>query len=189
MLNAFGIALNQIGGTSQNLYERIHCFKLGQGLSAQRGIFSTRLASKGFTGVEDPLTGELGYFALFSPDYHPEILTKYLGQKYYMEVTFKPYPSCRATHGAIDCSLEILHKYGVKAENIGEVTVIVHSQSYPSIIREPFTIGIVPHVDAIFSLQYTVANALLRQTVKLEHFTDETIRDPRIAEMVKKVKW
>jgi aconitate decarboxylase len=188
LLNAFGIALNQIGGTSQNLNERVHCFKLGQGLAAQRGIFSVRLASKGFTGIEDPLTGELGYFALFSPDYHPEVLTRYLGQKYYLEVTFKPYPSCRATHGAIDCSLEILRKYGVKAEDIDQVTVIVQNKSYPPIIRQPFAITTVPHVDAIFSLQYTVACALLRHGVKLEHFTDESIGDPRIAEMIKKVK-
>ena len=76
MVNAFGIALNQIGGTIQNLLERTHCFKLGQGLSAQRGIFSVRLASKGFTGVKDPLFGELGYFILFSPDYDPELLTR-----------------------------------------------------------------------------------------------------------------
>ena len=188
LINAFGIALNQIGGTSQNLNERVHCFKLGQGLAAQRGIFSVRLASKGFTGVKDPLTGELGYFALFSPDYRPEVLTGNLGQKYYMEVTFKPYPSCRATHGAIDCSLEILYQYGVKAEDIDEVTVTVQNISYPPIIRQPFTISTVPHVDAIFSLQYTVACALLRREVKPVHFTDESIREPRIGEMVKKVK-
>lgn len=188
MLNAFGIALNQAGGTTQNLHERVHCFKLGQGLSAQRGIFSVRLASKGFTGVKDPLTGELAYFALFSPDYRPEVLTRNLGQKYYMEVGFKPYPSCRGTHAAIDCSLEIRRKYGVKAEDIDEATVIVPVKSYPPIIREPFTPGEVPHVSAIFSLPYTVACALLWGGVRVEHFTDEAIRDPQITEMAKKVK-
>jgi 2-methylcitrate dehydratase PrpD len=188
LLNAFGIALNQIGGTSQNLNERVHCFKLGQGLAAQRGIFSVRLAAKGFTGVKDPLTGDLGYFALFSPDYRPEILTRQLGQKYYLEVTFKPYPSCRATHGAIDGTLEILHKDRIKVEDIDEVTVIVQNTSYPPVIRQPFIISKVPHVDAIFSLQYTVACALLRGGVKPEHFTEESIREPRIAEIIKKVK-
>jgi 2-methylcitrate dehydratase PrpD len=188
MVHAFGIALNQMGGTTQNLIERVHGFKLGQGLSAQRGIFSVKLAGKGFTGVKDPLTGNLGYFELFSPDYQPEVLTRNLGRKFYSEVTFKPYPSCRGTHGAIDCSLEIVKKHDIEAEEIDEVIIMIPEQSYPPIIREPFTMGIVPHVDAIFSLPYTVACALLRGSVSVEHFTDEAMNDPRIAEMTKKVK-
>lgn len=188
MVHAFGIALNQMGGTTQNLIERVHSFKLGQGLSAQRGIFSVRLASKGFTGVKDPLTGRLGYFDLFSPDYQPEILTRNLGQKFYSEITFKPYPCCRGTHGAIDCSLEITDKHDIEPKDVEAVTVIIPEESYPPIIREPFTMGVVPHVDAIFSLPYTVACALLRRGVRVEHFTDEAMSDPMIAEMTNKVK-
>ncbi len=188
MVHAFGIALNQMGGTTQNLIERVHSFKLGQGLSAQRGIFSVKLAQKGFTGVKDPLIGNLGYFDLFSPDYQPEVLTRNLGQKFYLEVTFKPYPSCRGTHGAIDCSLEIINTHDIAAKDIDEVTIIIPEESYPPIIREPFAMGTVPHVDAIFSLPYTVACALLRRGVRVEHFTDEAISDPAIAELTKKVK-
>ena len=188
MVHAFGIGLNQMGGTTQNLIERVHGFKLGQGLSAQRGIFSVRLAGKGFTGVKDPLIGDLGYFELFSPDYQPEVLTRNLGRKFYSEITFKPYPCCRGTHGAIDCSLEITGRHDIEAEDIDEVTVIIPEQSYPPVIREPFTKGVVPHVNAIFSLPYTVACALLRRGVSVEHFTDEALNDPKIAEMTKKVK-
>ena len=188
MIHAFGIALNQMCRTTQNLIERVHSFKLGQGLSAQRGIFSVRLADKGFTSVKDPLIGNLGYFDLFSPDYQPEVLTRNLGRKFYSEITFKPYPSCRGTHGAIDCSLEIIEKHGIEAGDIDEVTVIIPEQSYPPVIREPFTKGVVPHVNAIFSLPYTVACALLRRGVSVEHFTDEALNDPKIAEMTKKVK-
>jgi 2-methylcitrate dehydratase PrpD len=187
-LNAFGIALNQMGGTAQSLFDRMHCFKLAQGLSAQRGIFSVRLASKGFTGVKEPLFGEGGYFALYSPDYNPEVITRYLGKKYYTEVTFKPYPQCRGTHAATECALEIVRRNHIDASNIGEVSVIVSNRSVPPVLREPFTIGAVPHVNAIFSLQYTVANALMRGYPKPEHFTEESIRDPKIAEMIKKVK-
>lgn len=188
MVHAFGIALNQMGGTTQGLIERVHSFKLGQGLSAQRGIFSVRLASKGFTAVKDPLIGNLGYFELFSPDYQPEVLTRNLGRKFYSEITFKPYPSCRGTHGAIDCSLEIIREHVIEAKDIDEVTVIIPEKSYPPIIRERFTRGVVPHVNAIFSLPYTVACALLRRGVSVEHFTDEAMDDPKIVEMTKKVK-
>ncbi len=186
-LNAFGIALNHMGGTRQGMFDRSSCFKLNQGLAAQRGIFSVRLASKGFVGLKDPLLGENGYFALFSPDYNPEILTKDLGKKYWISISIKPWPQCRGTHGATECALEIVRKNHIEASNIDEVTVIVNTNAGPDLHR-PFTIGEVPHVNAIFSLQYTVANALLRGYPKPEHFTEESIRDQNIAEMIKKVK-
>jgi 2-methylcitrate dehydratase PrpD len=46
----------------------------------------------------------------------------------------------------------------------------------------------VPQIDAAFSIQYNVANALLRRGAKLEHFTDEYIRDEKIADMVDKIR-
>ncbi len=186
--NAFGIALNQMAGTDRGLVERNHCFKLGQGLAAQRGIFSVRLASKGFTSVDDFLMGEGGYFALYCQGSHPEVLTGYLGEKYYTEVTFKPYPCCRGTHAAVECALEIVGKYEVEAGDIDEAAVTVSTRSFPPVLREPFTFGVVPHVSAIFSLQYIVASILLRKGISLEHFTEEAIREPRITEMVKRIK-
>jgi len=187
-LHAFGIALNQVGGTVQSLMDRMHAFKLGQGLSAQRGIFSVRLASQGFTALHDPLVGKGGYFDLYSPDYNPAVLTRHLGQKYYTEVTFKPYPSCRGTHAAVEGALAIAAKNHIPAGDIDEVAVIVSTRSFPPILREPFTLGEVPHVNAIFSLQYTVASALLRGGARPEHFTEAAIRDPRVVELIRKVK-
>ena len=52
MLNALGIALNQVAGTFQNIFDGVHSFKLPQGLAARGGIFSAELARKGFTGCE-----------------------------------------------------------------------------------------------------------------------------------------
>ncbi|MFC1942548.1 MmgE/PrpD family protein [Chloroflexota bacterium] len=187
-LYAFGIALNQMGGTIQGLADKTSCWKLNQGLSAQRGIFSVRLADKGFIGLKDPFFATNGYFALYNPEYNPKVLTQYLGEKYYTEVTFKPYPQCRGTHGATECALEVARKNNIEAGNIAEVMVIVHTNSVPAVLRDPFTISLVPHVDAIFSLEYTVANALLRGYPRPEHFTEESIRDPQITDMIKKIK-
>lgn len=187
-LNAFGIALDQVAGSIQDLVDRVHCFKLGQGLAAQRGVFSVRLASKGFTGVKDPFLGENGYFDLYSPDPDAGVLTRNLGEKFWTSVTFKPYPCCRGAHGAIECSLEVAGKNNINPDDIDEVEVIVNTNSTPVSLRNPFEIGEVPHVNAIFSLQYTVANALVRGYPKPEHFTEEAIRDPRVGEMVNKIK-
>jgi len=188
MLNAFGIVVNQLAGTLQNIFDGAHAFKLPQGLAARAGIFSAALARKGFTGAKDPLLGKHGYFALYCRSYQPEILTKDLGGKFYGDVTIKPYPTCRVTHGAIDCALDLIHTYEIKPEDIEEVMVDISPAGRDFATGQPFRTGEVNQTSAAFSFQYTVANALLRKSVGLEHFTEESIRDPRIIELVGKIR-
>jgi 2-methylcitrate dehydratase PrpD len=188
MLNALGIVLNQMAGSFQNLYDGTHCFKLPQGLAARAGIFSAELASKGFTGVEDPLLSKHGYFALYCRVPFIEILTKDLGRKFYADSVFKPYPACRLTHAAIDCVLQLIDAHDIKPEDMSIVTINVTPVVYNSFLCQPFKIGNVPQVSAAFNLRYTVADALLRKSVRLEHFTEEFIRDPKAVDLAQKVK-
>ena len=187
ILNAFGIVVNQLAGTMQNVEDGVHSFKLPQGLSARAGIFSAELASKGFTGMKDPLLSREGYFALYSPTYDSEILTKELGRKFYADGTFKPYPSCRAVHPAIDCTLNLVRDYDIKTENIEEVILHTTPAHCDSVMGQPFKIGDFPQGNASFNLRYNVANVLLRKSVKLEHFTEQFIRDPKVIDLTKKV--
>jgi 2-methylcitrate dehydratase PrpD len=55
MLNAFGIALDQLAGTVQSVMDGTHAFVLPQALATRAGIFSAELAGRGFTGVKDAL--------------------------------------------------------------------------------------------------------------------------------------
>lgn len=188
MQNALGIVLNQMAGSFQSIYDGALCFKLPMGLASRAGIFSAELASGGFTGIKDPLLSKHGYFALYCRTPSTEGLTRELGKKFYSDNTFKPYPACRSTHGAIDCALQLVHTHDIKPEDIDEIMVNVTAQGRDIFVGQPFQIGDVPQVNASFSLQYTVANVLLRKSLRLEHFTEEFIRDPRIADLVQKVQ-
>jgi 2-methylcitrate dehydratase PrpD len=188
MLNAFGIVLNQLGGTFQNIYDGAHSFKLPQGLSAQAGMFAVALAKKGFTGVLDPLLSRYGYFGLYCKSPQLEVLTKNLGTQFYGDNSRKPYPGCRTNHAAIQCTLDILNNKDLKAEDIDEVVVGVTANTLNFAVGQPFTIRRVPEVDAAFSLQYTIASTLLRRGIRLENFTESFIRDPMIMEIVSKIR-
>jgi hypothetical protein len=87
MLNAFGIVLNQMAGSFQNIYDGVHCFKLLMGLAACAGIVSAEMASKGFTGIKDPLLSKYGYFGLYCQGYDPEFLNRDLGKKFFADST------------------------------------------------------------------------------------------------------
>ncbi|HEX2964638.1 MAG TPA: MmgE/PrpD family protein [Syntrophorhabdaceae bacterium] len=188
MLNAFGIVLNQFAGTFQNIFDAAHTFKLPQGLASQAGVFSVKLAQKGFTGVRDPLLSKYGYFALYCKSYQLDMLTKNLGKQYYMDNTCKPYPCCRSNHAAIESVLKILESHAVSAEAIDEIIVDITPRARDFAVGQPFKIREVPQIDAAFSIQYNVANALLRRGTKLEHFTEENILDNRIADLVRKIR-
>lgn len=188
MLHAFGIALNQVSGTFQNVFDNAHTFKLPQGLAARGGIFSAELAEKGFTGVKDALFSTYGYFALYCKNFDTDFLTKDLGTKFYANNTFKAYPCCRSTHAAIDCSLALIGSNPVDTDNIDEIIIDVAAIGHDFAVGQPFEIGEVPQANASFSLRYTVADALLRKAVRPEHFTEEYIRDERILDLTQKIR-
>jgi 2-methylcitrate dehydratase PrpD len=189
MRDAFGMVLNQMAGSFQNLWDGTTSFKLPQGLSARNGIFSAQLAKAGWTGPEDSLFGQFGYYRLYARGrLHPEVLTKDLGKKYYSDVTFKPYSACRTTHPAIDCALALVQKHHVNSEEIKEVTLYVPRGALDGFCGQPFRIGRFPYGNANFSYYYTVATALLRKSVKPEHFSDASIADPQIRELIGKMK-
>jgi 2-methylcitrate dehydratase PrpD len=186
--DAFGIVLNQLAGSFQNIWDGTTTFKLQQGMSARNGIFSAQLAKSGWTGPVDALLGKFGYYHLYTEGCsNLEILTKDLGKRYFSDVTFKPYPCCRTTHPAIDCALKIVQKNPINPQDIIEVILRVPHRALEGFCGQPFNIRRYPHGDANFSYYYTVANALLRKSVKPEHFSDESIGDPKIKTLISKM--
>jgi 2-methylcitrate dehydratase PrpD len=189
MKYAFGIVLNTLAGSFDVIQDTTTSFKLVNGLAARSGIFSAELARAGWTGPEDALFGTNGFYHLYNDGCaYPEILTENLGIKYYSDGTFKPHSSCRGVHAAIDCALALVGKYGIEAGDIRKVEILISTGYTGNILAQPFKIGEFPHADAIFSNQYNVAIALLKKSVRPEHFTEETIKDPLVNDFIKKVK-
>jgi len=53
---------------------------------------------------------------------------------------------------------------------------------YPLVLRKVYLMRV------LFNLAYALSNVLLRKTARLEHYTDEFVRDPRIIELTRKVR-
>jgi 2-methylcitrate dehydratase PrpD len=188
--NAFGLIVDHLGGIQRMISETVTGFKLSQGTSARDAIFCVQLAREGWTGIEDALLSEGGgYYALFTGGIRdPNILIKNLGKNYYSDGTFKPYPCCRMNHAGIDCAMAIINKHDIVADDIEEVILYASPGALLDIIGQPFRIKNFAHASAGFSLQYSVANVLLRKGSRPEHYTEEAIRDPALAGFVKKMK-
>jgi 2-methylcitrate dehydratase PrpD len=187
IIQAFGIVLNQLAGSFQPIQDGAHSFKLAQGLAARDGIIAAELAARGWTGGKDPLLGRYGYFALYCKEHDPAVLTRKLGQEFYGDCTFKPYPSCRFIHSTIDCAFKLVQSYDIVPEDIESITIDVAPMHFDSPLNQPFELGEFPQGNAIFSLRYHVANVLVRKSVKPEHLTEEKIRDPQVGALARKV--
>ncbi len=186
--NALGIVLNQLSGSFEAIWDGAGSFKLLQGLSARNGIFSAELARLGWTGPKDALLGKFGYFNLYTEGcLNPDILVEDLGKSYYTEVTYKPYPCCRANHAAIDCAFNLVRDYDITPDDIGHLVLKVPPPIFHMFVAQPFSVGDIPQIGAGFSLRYCVANVLLRKNITLEHFQEEYVRDERIAKICAKI--
>ena len=186
--NALGLVFNQMSGSMQNIWDGAPAFKLLQGLSSRNGIISAQLAKAGWAGPDDPLFGRLSYFNLFADGCgNPEILTKDLGKKYYTDAHFKLYPCCAVSHAAIDCALFIAEKFNPDYRQIKDVVLYVSRSGLNSFLAQPLDVGAFPHAGSAFNYKYHVATALMRKSVRLEHFSEKHVKDPEVLNFMNKI--
>jgi 2-methylcitrate dehydratase PrpD len=188
MVNALGIVLTQISGTMLPAMEYTHSFKIGQGLAGWNGIISADLARRGFTGPVDFLFGSFGYYQQYCREVRKEILTVDLGKKFYGDEEFKLFPCCRGNHSSLETALKLVQAHNIDYSGIKEIQIDLSPSWKGSFLIQPFQAERSPQASAILNLYYNVASVFLRKAVKLEHFTDKAVKDPRIAEIIKLIK-
>lgn len=187
--NALALAFNRSGGSFQSNIDGSLAVRIIQGWAAQSGIICTRLAHAGITGPKGFLEGEYGYFHLYGKDMlDPENAVADWGKRFELQnMMFKKYPSCGATLGSTDVILSLIKEQGLEPEIIDHIDVIVPPYIH-KLVGHEFKIGDNPRVNAQFSIQYCVANALIRRCSKLPHFEESNVRDPDIIALAKKVR-
>ncbi len=186
MRNAFGIAVNMMAGAGGGLWEGANTFKLSQGTAARSGVNAAQLAKGGWIGISDPLSA---YYTSFTRGItQPDMITRDLGRKYYVEQVFKPWPGGRPTNAATQLAITMAKKYDLRP---GEIEGAVYRTS-PGIATaphytKPYKVGNYPTGDALFSFVYAVANGLSTRTSKGDNFTEEGIRNPQTQSLIKRV--
>ncbi|MFC1982581.1 MmgE/PrpD family protein [Chloroflexota bacterium] len=190
MASALGIALNQASGSLQMAYSTGTPLRgMYNAFPAKGGVISALMEEHGISGPRDSLQSDCGLFELyFKGDYNPTPLTDGLGEKFEgANVSFKTYPSCRQTHAYVDATLGIMHEQGISNKDIDEIEIIGGDISRT--LCEPLEVRRSPKVsiDAKFSIPFTVALAVAKGKIALEHFTAKGLSDPETLKVAKKV--
>jgi 2-methylcitrate dehydratase PrpD len=188
MLNALALAFNRAGGSFQSNIDGSLAVRVIQGFVSQGGLICAQLAGRGITGPENFLEGIYGYLHLYGKDrYDPKTVIAELGQRFETNKTiFKKYPSCGCTLASTDAILDLIEEKDLTPENVANVEIRVSPYAY-NLAGHQFELGDNPKVNAQFSIQYCVANALLRRSSKLNHFDEVCVRDDKVLELVRNV--
>lgn len=165
-LHALGNAGTQSSGFWQFMESGAMSKHLHAGRAAESGWLAAEMAQFGFTGSPEILEGEKGLYAGMCIDPIPGAVLADADSPWQLPLTsIKPWPSCRHTHPAIDCALE-LHGL-LDGESIAEVTV----DTYQAALDVCDRLNPENEYQAKFSLYHTVSIALLDGKVDLSSFT------------------
>jgi 2-methylcitrate dehydratase PrpD len=182
--HALGIAASLASGSLANFGTMTK--PLHAGLAARDAVAAVGLARTGFTANAEQLEAGRGFFAMYGQS-SPELLQR-LGERlahweseWVHDWAVKPYPSCYATHRAIDAALA-LRAAGVRAADVAAVEIEVREGSRRPLIDHLPRTGL----EAKFSIEFTVALALHAGSARLSDFTDERATDPAISALMAK---
>lgn len=181
--HAMALALSQSAGLWQTRHEpasmgkQLHC-----SVAARAGLDAARLAAAGFRGPLMILEGSQGFFAAMCPGADSAaVIAGPAGWRIHY-VSFKPWPACRHAHAAIDAALALREQADV-LNKTGDILVETYKDALTFCDKpEPRTV-----IEAKFSLQHSVAVVLLRGKPELADFSLETISDPQIVALRKRV--
>lgn len=178
--NAFGIAYAHAAGEFQMYEESAQTVALQQGLRARSGVESALSAMVGFNGPREPFFGRCGFYNAFERAYDVDLLIGKLGDDYVnASISFKPWPSCRATHHGIDGLLQLRERHQFTADDISSISLGLNQRA-ESVVGQPRDQKWNPSdpVHARFSLPYVVAVAAVRGAVAIGDFRAEAFDDP-----------
>ncbi len=170
-------ALGNAGTQSAGLWEFLDTGAMSKhlhaGRAAEAGWLAAALAAEGFTGPPAILEGRRGFFAGACPDADPDAVMADPDAPWQVHATsYKPWPSCRHTHPAIDAARELRAAVADRGASPDQIAA-VHVRTYPTAIEVCDRVRPQTDYEAKFSLQHCVAAGLSRPAVDFAAFGPE----------------
>jgi len=194
MVNAFGIAFNQLCGSRQMAVgEATHMRSMQAGFSGQGGVMAGQLAQKGITGPKEILEGRYGLFKTYIRAEQPNwgAVVDQLGTRFTLTEShgFKIWPSCAYTRPTNAAILELWDE-GLRPGDVESMVIIGGSQG-TRLLSEPIESKRRPQlsIDAKYSIPFTSAVAMTHGNVTLRDYTDEGLNDPTVLAMADRISY
>ncbi|MCL3820382.1 MmgE/PrpD family protein, partial [Aeromicrobium wangtongii] len=156
--------------------------------AARDAVMAVGLAARGFTANPDQLESRGGFLELFGePD--PERASTlrdrlaHWSTAWTGDYAIKAYPSCFATQRAIDAGISLRAELGGDVAAIERIEVTLEAGGTRP-LRDTLP---VTGLEAKFSLEYTLALALISGDVLLADFADDALTRPGVTELMSRI--
>lgn len=187
LVSALGLCGSQAAGIlelRESWLKRLH-----PGWAAHAGLVAAALGRHGFRGPATVFEGPHGFFAshLGRVPEGARSPALELGTRWDSRgIALKPYPCCHFVHAFIDAALALRPE--VRLDDIERIECPL-TDRLQALVAEPRERRIAPPTvyDALFSVPYAVALALVRGRVDLAAFYDEPIDDPAVLAVAARV--
>ena len=192
VLDALSLTLGQLGSWGELAHSPESVLRsVRDAFPAQAALTGALLAQRGVRGFDRPLEGEKGLFALYaggSPD--PTALLAGLGESFEgARVSFKPWPSCRASHAFVQAALEVVTAHDIEPDAVAEIRL--RGAPMLEMVAEPEAQKRRPKtaIDAKFSAYFTVAAAVCDRRVTFESFAPDRLVDPELLRIADRTRF
>jgi 2-methylcitrate dehydratase PrpD len=189
MANAMALAFNKAGSSFQSNVDASLAVRVIQGFVSQDAIVCAQLARRDITGPKNWLTGVWGYYHLFCKDVrNNDVLVDGLGEIWFARnFGYKTRPQCGATISSTDAVLDLLQTHPIEPDQIDRIDIRMAAEGPCSLVGSGFAPGDNPQVNGQFNVRYCVANAIVRKSVRLDHFTNEAVTDPQVGALAQRI--
>jgi len=185
IVRAMGAVYGQMCGTMQAHTEGSSLLGLQVGFNARNAIAACDMAAHGAPTVENVLEGPFGFYRLFEGDYDAAAIVEPLGRTWRIaELSHKPFPSGRATHGIIDGLIDLRRRIGFTAADVERVIAVV-----PPLVRHLVGRPVVEQPEPPYArlcAAYVGARALIRDAIGLEDFWPASLADVATRELARR---
>ena len=188
-LHALALAFNRCAGSFQSNVDGSLAVRVIQGWVAHAGVQCGQMAKRGITGPVNFLTGHYGFAHLFGRGtLDPQSVLAGLGEEWRLtRMVFKKYPSCGVTQGVTDLALSLVNEAGLKGEDVQSAEIRLPPYAH-RLVGHAFNPSANPRVDAQFSAAYCVANAFVRGSSRLQHFTPAEVANPQVRSLISRIQ-
>lgn len=195
LVNAAGIVGSFAAGLLECWVDGTQSKFLHPGWAAQSGIAAATLGRTGATGPRTVIEGRFGLIAShlqdesFPRDFGR--VTEGLGRHWESErASFKPFPVAHVSHPYIDALLRLRARHRIDPARVRRIEVPVASYIV-GIVCEPLAEKRRPLTDSHgrVSLQYTLAEALVKGRIGRDAYRPDSLSDPLILGLADRVEY
>jgi 2-methylcitrate dehydratase len=158
-------------------------------LASQAGVIAAMIARENYSGPVEVFEGKEGVFEVVnSVEWRPEWVLKDLGKDFMItQCAYKAFPTEALTHQPISAALQVCQEQGWAAEDVSQILVETTVRG-ADILSDPSKYKPTTKETADHSLPYVIAAAVADGNVLPSSFSDEKLKDPRIWDLLGKIK-